>query len=113
MLANDKKKDTESINDLITTIENHEIEIKKLKDSIPAISIEQSQSQILITPSSTITAVPNAPTPTVILQLLEVPLKRLLKVLHVCARYEESVGKKIPSTVDFFGKTLLGMTSIR
>jgi hypothetical protein len=40
-------------------------------------------------------------------------LRRLLKAFHVCARYQQRTGKPLPSTLDFFGKSLLGMTSIR
>ena len=48
-----------------------------------------------------------------IMKLLEIPLKKVLKALHVHARYELKTGKPLPVTVDFFGKALLGMTSIR
>ena len=51
--------------------------------------------------------------PSEIMKLLEIPLKKILKALHVHARYELKTGKPLPVTVDFFGKALLGMTSIR
>jgi hypothetical protein len=49
----------------------------------------------------------------IVLEQSEKLLKKLLKVLHVCARYQRCTGKQLPDTIDFFGKTLLGMTSIR
>lgn len=57
-----------------------------------------------------ITSLPSA---SMVLEQAEKPLKKLLKVLHVCARYERCTGKPLPESIDFFGKTLLGMTSIR
>ena len=39
-------------------------------------------------------------------------LKRILKALHICTHYQKCLGKPLPPTVDFFGKSLLGMTSI-
>lgn len=51
--------------------------------------------------------------PREVMKLLETPLKKVLKLLHVCARYETKTGRPLPPTVDFFGKALLGMTSIR
>jgi hypothetical protein len=51
--------------------------------------------------------------PREVLKLLETPLKKILKALHVCARYDQTTGRVLPPTVDFFGKALLGMTSIR
>ena len=53
------------------------------------------------------------PSASTVLEQAEKPLKKLLKVLHVCARYERCTGKPLPESIDFFGKTLLGMTSIR
>lgn len=53
------------------------------------------------------------PDSTQILVQSENLLRKLLKVLHVCSRYQQSTGKPLPSSIDFFGKTLLGMTSIR
>ena len=44
--------------------------------------------------------------------LLECKVKQLLKVLHVCLRYKDSTGRNLPEKLDFFGKTLLGQTSI-
>ena len=49
----------------------------------------------------------------IVLEQSEKLLMKLLKVLHVCARYQRCSGKQLPDTIDFFGKTLLGMTSIR
>jgi hypothetical protein len=49
----------------------------------------------------------------VVLEQSERLLKKLLKVLHVCARYQMCTGKTLPPTIDYFGQTLLGMTSIR
>lgn len=49
----------------------------------------------------------------IVLEQSEKLLKKLLKVLHVCARYQRCSGKQLPDTIDFFGKTLLGMTSIK
>jgi len=44
--------------------------------------------------------------------VLESKMKQLLKVLHVCLRYKDSTGRNLPEKLDFFGKTLLGQTSI-
>ena len=38
---------------------------------------------------------------------------KLLKVLHVYARYRAITGDLLPEYVDFFGKTLMGETSIK
>jgi len=38
---------------------------------------------------------------------------KLLKVLHVYARYRTITGDLLPEYVDFFGKTLLGETSVK
>jgi hypothetical protein len=46
------------------------------------------------------------------LQSAEEFARKLLKALHVCARYEPSMRKPLPANVDFFGKSLLGLTSI-
>lgn len=65
-----------------------------------------------------VTVKPSDPVPvtlsaSIVLEQSEKLLKKLLKVLHVCARYQRCTGKQLPDTIDFFGKTLLGMTSIR
>ena len=39
-------------------------------------------------------------------------LHKLLLVLHVCAKYSSITGKSLPDEVDFFGKNLLGLTSL-
>ena len=56
---------------------------------------------------------PTALSASVVLEQSERLLKKLLKVLHVCARYQMCTGKTLPPTIDYFGQTLLGMTSIR
>lgn len=37
---------------------------------------------------------------------------KLIKTLHVCSRYQSITGTSLPADVDYFGKCLLGMTSI-
>jgi vacuolar-type H+-ATPase subunit I/STV1 len=37
---------------------------------------------------------------------------KLLKALHVYQRYKDVTQKSLPDTVDFFGRTLLGLTTI-
>ena len=72
-------------------------------------------SSTVPTSSATATVPIPAPTPSpsqILLQSEEL-LRKLLKVLHVCSRYQETVGKPLPASIDFFGKTLLGKTSIR
>ena len=39
-------------------------------------------------------------------------ITKLLRALHVYERYKDVTSKQLPDTVDFFGKTLLGLTSI-
>jgi len=46
------------------------------------------------------------------LSILDSKVRKLLKTLHVCLRYRETTSKPLPEKVDFFGKTLLGQTSI-
>ena len=46
------------------------------------------------------------------LSILDSKVRKLLKTLHVCLRYKETTLKPLPEKVDFFGKTLLGQTSI-
>lgn len=43
---------------------------------------------------------------------VEEKVKKLLKPLHVCLRYKDTTSKVLPEKVDFFGKALLGQTSI-
>eukprot|EP01031_Cornospumella_fuschlensis_P046368 gene46368-56779_t len=43
---------------------------------------------------------------------LEAPVRKLLKALHVYERYKSVTGQSLPENVDFFGKSLLGLTSI-
>jgi len=43
---------------------------------------------------------------------IEKQFMKLLKVLHVCFRYSEVTGKPLLDNVDYFGKTLIGQTSI-
>ena len=44
--------------------------------------------------------------------ILEESMRKLLKVFHVCLKYQDVTGRPLPSNVDFFGKTLAGQTSI-
>ena len=46
------------------------------------------------------------------LSVLDSKVRKLLKTLHVCLRYKETTSKPLPEKIDFFGKTLLGQTSI-
>lgn len=43
---------------------------------------------------------------------IELALRKILKVLHVYQRYQSVTTNSLPESVDFFGKTLLGLTSI-
>lgn len=43
---------------------------------------------------------------------LEVSLERFVKALHVYERYENVTSNPLPDNVSYFGKTLLGLTSI-
>lgn len=43
---------------------------------------------------------------------VEQAVRKLLKVFHVCMKYGSITGQPLPANVDFFGKTLLGQTSI-
>ncbi len=43
---------------------------------------------------------------------LDEKLAKFLKVLHVYQRYKDLTGNNVPDTVDFFGRTLLGQTTI-
>eukprot|EP01039_Chlorochromonas_danica_P009992 gene9992-11050_t len=43
---------------------------------------------------------------------IDVQLKKVLKALHVYQRYKDVTARALPESVDFFGKTLLGLTSI-
>lgn len=78
-----------------------------LSSKAPALSEDSSVTgKLLDTAPVTLNA-------SIVLEQSEKLLKKLLKVLHVCARYQRCSGKQLPDTIDFFGKTLLGMTSIR
>ena len=77
---------------------------------VPIVTIPTPQPEPVIVP--VVPKVTEA-NPSEIMKLLEIPLKKVLKALHVHARYELKTGKQLPVTVDFFGKALLGMTSIR
>jgi hypothetical protein len=46
-------------------------------------------------------------------ELRDRAIEKIFKALHVCSRYKEVTGKDLPENVDFFGKSLLGLTSIR
>jgi hypothetical protein len=46
------------------------------------------------------------------LSVLDSKVRKLLKTLHVCLRYKETTSNPLPEKIDFFGKTLLGQTSI-
>jgi len=50
--------------------------------------------------------------PAVYRGLLDAQMKKLLKALHVYLRYGDTTQSTLPVNVDFFGKTLLGQTSI-
>ena len=69
-------------------------------------------SSAVVKPSDSV-FIPVTLSASIVLEQSEKLLKKLLKVLHVCARYQRCTGKQLPDTIDFFGKTLLGMTSIR
>jgi hypothetical protein len=43
---------------------------------------------------------------------MEERITKLLKALHVYQRYKDVTGNNLPDTVDFFGRTLLGLTTI-
>lgn len=43
---------------------------------------------------------------------LEEKTAKLLKALHVYQRYKDVTTRNLPDTVDFFGRTLLGLTTI-
>lgn len=43
---------------------------------------------------------------------LEEKVNKLVKALHVYQRYKEVTGRNLPDNVDFFGRTLLGLTTI-
>ena len=92
-------------------VEEAKEEAKKIEEivEIKAPVVSEAVPAPLPTPVSA----PLPLDPSQILEQSEKFLLKLLKVLHVCSRYEQSVGKSLPPSVDFFGKTLLGMTSIR
>jgi hypothetical protein len=46
------------------------------------------------------------------LTVMEGKIRKILKVLHVCAKYEHILGRKLPGEVDFFGKSIQGLTSV-
>lgn len=48
-----------------------------------------------------------------ITEKLQLSLDKVFLALHVCSRYKEVTGKDLPENVDFFGKSLLGLTSIQ
>lgn len=45
-------------------------------------------------------------------QEFEDKISKLLKALHVYQRYKDVTTRNLPDTVDFFGRTLLGLTTI-
>jgi hypothetical protein len=47
-----------------------------------------------------------------VVQNIDAQLKKLLKALHVYQRYKDVTARALPENVDYFGKTLLGLTSI-
>lgn len=82
------------------------------------VLIDLSSKTPVLSEDTSVTAKPADTAPvtlnaSIVLEQSEKLLKKLLKVLHVCARYQRCSGKQLPDTIDFFGKTLLGMTSIR
>lgn len=51
------------------------------------------------------------PDPSVYMHIVEENMFKLLKALHVASRYGALKGK-LPADVDYFGKSILGLTSI-
>jgi hypothetical protein len=82
----------------------------------PNLSLPPTPALTTTTPTTTTTTsmipVIEPNTSALVLQLAEAPIRKLLKALHVCARYEQCVRVSLPANVDFFGKSLLGQTSI-
>jgi len=56
----------------------------------------------------------NTEDPSVFLPIIELKLKKILKALHVCARYEQlkGVGEKLPHDINYFYESILGRTSL-
>ncbi len=97
-------------------------ESKTEEVSTETLSIEQltisTQSEPVSARDSTTQATEAPPAPIVQIvtvdaaAAVEAGVRRLLKVFHVCLKYTGVTGKPLPVNLDFFGKTLLGQTSI-
>ena len=100
--------------DLITDVtrSNSTVDALSTKPSSTTIAAATASSDGLIYLQGK-SETPIRPNSSQVLEQSEKLLLKLLKVLHVCSRYQQCTKKPLPSSIDFFGKTLLGLTSIR
>ncbi len=117
-----KEKDTAAVVDVIEEVvsdaTNTAIVSEKGESTAISVAAETNNSipttaNDSTTPSSPeTTSSPTSLAPEAYLPYVENSLKQVLTMLHLCAKYEHLSGKKLPLEVDFFGKSILGMTSI-
>lgn len=100
--------------DLITDVtrSNSTVDALSTKPSSTTIAAATASSDGLVYLQGK-SETPIRPNSSQVLEQSEKLLLKLLKVLHVCSRYQQCTKKPLPSSIDFFGKTLLGLTSIR
>ena len=100
--------------DLITDVtrSNSTVDALSTKPSSTTIAAATASSDGLVYLQGK-SETPLRPNSSQVLEQSEKLLLKLLKVLHVCSRYQQCTKKPLPSSIDFFGKTLLGLTSIR
>ena len=94
------------------------------QSSIPSVTVEQevvqepteeSKTTSIVAEETETLSAPIFPSHPVTTELKyeEADLLKILKVFHVVTRYQSITQKNLPEHVDFFGKTLLGQTSIK